>query len=100
MARPRSELSAKLHEFCGNVYFQPPANKSLSFPCIVYSLSRVGVVFADNGPYRTYDEYSVTYITRDPDDVTIHELALLSMCRMTNTGKNDNLHHYYYQLYY
>ena len=99
MGRPRSELSEKLHMLCNNVYFQPPSNLSMKFPCIVYSLSNINVRFANNDPYRTYDEYSVTYITRDPDDPVIHDLALMRMCHMTNTGTNDNLHHYYYQVY-
>lgn len=100
MARPRSELSEKLHALCNNVYFQPPTGKMLTYPCIVYSLDTFDVIRADNGPYRTYDKYSITYMTRDPDDEVIRGIALLPLCIMTRSSNNDNLHHYYYRLYH
>lgn len=100
MAKSRDDLSAILHKFCSNVYFQPPANKKLTYPCIIYNLDRLNVIFADNGVYRMMDEYHVTYITRDPDDVNIRLLATLPLCSLTGTSPSDNLHHSYYRLYF
>lgn len=100
MGKPRAELSEILHGICENVYFQPPANKQLTYPCIIYKLENVDATFADNGAYRVMDEYSLTYITRDPDDMTIREFVLLRYCQMTNTSTADNLRHYYYRLYF
>lgn len=100
MGKPRAELSEILHGICENVYFQPPANKKLTYPCIIYKLENVDVTFADNGAYRVMDEYSLTYITRDPDDTKIREFVLLRYCQMTNTSASDNLRHYYYRLYF
>lgn len=100
MGKPRAELSEILHGICENVYFQPPANKKLTYPCIIYKLENVDVTFADNGAYRVMDEYSLTYITRDPDDIKIREFVLLRYCQMTNTSISDNLRHYYYRLYF
>lgn len=99
MGKPRSELSAVFHTICNNVYFQPPTGKMLTYPCIVYSLDAFDVTFADNGQYRLCDKYSVTYITRDPDDGNIRALAMLPLCSMTNTSHGDNIHHYYYKLF-
>jgi len=100
MARPRSELSAILHELCDHVYFQPPANKQIIYPCIVYKLENFDVTFADNDAYRDMDEYSITYITRDPDDENIRKIPKLRYCSMTGTSTSDNLRNYYYRLYF
>ena len=100
MAKSRTDLSQILHTFCNNVYFQPPANKKLDFPCIIYKLDNLNVVFADNGAYRIMDEYHVTYVTRDPDDENIRKIATLPLCKMTGTASPENLHHSYYTLYY
>ena len=100
MARSRIELSEILHRICGNVYFQPPTNTKLSYPCIVYKLERMDVRFADNGPYRICDEYSITYITRDPDDINIRTILMLPYCRFDRAFSSDNLHHNAYTLYF
>lgn len=100
MAKSRAELSEILHGFCNNVYFQPPADKKLSYPCIIYKLNNLDVTFADNGAYRMMDEYSITYVTLDPDDVNIRQIAMLPYCRLTQTASPNNLHHSYYRLYY
>lgn len=99
MAKPRTNLSEILHELCPNVYFQPPGGHRLTYPCIIYSLSDIDVRHADNQWYTMHDAYSVTYITRDPDDPVIHELAKLPMCRLNRPFSSDNLHHYEYTIY-
>ena len=100
MAKPRSDLSKILHEFCDNVYFQPPADKKMSYPCIVYKLENLNVRRANNGVYTLMDQYSITYITRDPDDENIRKIALLPYCAMTNNQSINNLHHSNYRLFY
>lgn len=99
MAKPRSELSGILHGYCDNVYFQPPADKKLTYPCIIYSLDSVDVVFADNGHYRIMDKYSITYITRDPDDAMIKQLLSIRYCSFNRAYPADNLHHYSYTVF-
>jgi len=99
MARPRSELSSLLHTFCSNVYFQPPADKKLTYPCIIYSLDALNVLYADNGPYRLHDRYSITYITRDPDDENIRKFVMLPLCKFDRSYSSDNLHHYAYTIF-
>lgn len=100
MARSRSELSAKLHEICNNVYYQPPADKKLTYPCIVYNLNRINVTFADNGSYRMMNEYNLLYITRDPDDSNITKFLTLPYCGFDRSYPSDNLHHYSYSIYF
>ncbi len=101
MAKARISLSDIFRELCPNVYFQPPGGHKLKYPCIIYSLNGLSNRSADDlSYYIENDEYSVTYITRDPDDEVIRKIARLPMCRMSRPFTSDNLHHYPYVLYY
>ena len=68
--RRRLELSEKLRRILGSthVYFQPPSNTTMEYPCFVYHLEEPDVSYADNGAYRVTDKYFIQYITDDPDD--------------------------------
>lgn len=100
MARSRNDLSDILHRLCDNVYFQPPTGMKIVYPCIIYRLEGVNVKFADNGPYRFMDEYEIKYITLDPDDMIIHDIALMPLCSLGRSYVADNLYHYSYKLYF
>ena len=100
MAKPREQLSDKFHELCSNVYFQPPTGTRIKYPCIIYELDRTDVRYADNTPYVLYDEYSVKYITRDPDDPVRTQLVRFPLCSSDRMYINDNLYHYPYKLYW
>ena len=100
MVKPRTDLNDLLHTFCDNVYFQPPTGTSLSYPCIVYTLDNLDSVYADNAHYDINSRYTLTYITRDPDDENRIELVKLPMCRFDRHYKSDNLNHYVYTIYY
>lgn len=98
--RPRTELSAILHGFTPNVYFQPPTGTMLKYPCIIYKLDNIEAVHADNIVYDVNSKYELTYITLDPDDENRYKLAALPMCRFDRYFASDNLNHYTYTLYY
>ena len=100
MVRPRRSLSEILHEFCPNVYFQPPEGTLLKYPCIVYKLDHIDTVFADNVPYDFDSRYAMTYMTTDPDDENRYRLLTIPMCKFDRTFPSGNLHHYTYTLYY
>lgn len=99
MAKPRESLSVAFHELCDNVFFQPPTGTKLKYPCILYELSDIDISHADNYGYLLHDKYSVTYITRDPDDRVIHDLARLPFCMSDRMFVKDNLYHYSYTIY-
>lgn len=101
MVRSRTtDLSNLLHTLCENVYFQPPTGTLLKYPCIVYKLDKIEKRHADNVPYDINSRYSLTYITKDPDDVVRFELVKIPMCSFDRYMISDNLNHYYYTLYY
>lgn len=98
----RNELDALLRETLGsaNVYFQPPESVRLRFPCIVYSLENQNDIPADDRQYRRIKRYSLTYITKDPDDPMANTLDDLRYCSMNRTFASDNLHHFVYTIFY
>lgn len=98
--KSRALLSEKLHELCPNVYYQPPANTSLKYPCILYEFNGVDKFKADNLGYVLHGKYSMQYITRDPDDEVKVLLTQLPMCSMNTTFEKDNLYHYSYTIYH
>lgn len=100
MAKPRSELSEVLHTFCDNVYYQPPTGHKITYPCIIYDLEKPDVTYADNAPYAIYDQYSIKYITRDPDDDTRNQIIRLSHCSADRPYTADNLYHYPFRIYW
>lgn len=101
MAR-RLALQTLLEETLGsrNVYFQPPNNISMRYPCIVYSRDDVDVIFADNDPYRLLTRYQVSVIDQDPDSEIPHRVASLPKCRFNRFYTSDNLNHDVFTLYF
>ena len=98
----RLELHHKLVEILGsnNVYFQPPASLTMTYPCIVYEREYGRTEFADNAPYTHTKRYSVTYISRNPDDPVPDKIAMLPMCLFSRFYTADNLNHTIHNLYF
>jgi hypothetical protein len=99
---PRLELQTKLEEILGsqNVYFQPPANVQMQYPCIVYSRDNSDATFAGNELYRYVKKYQVTHISRDPDSSIPDQVAALPMCTFNRFYTADNLNHDVFYLYH
>ncbi len=98
----RLQLQVLLETILGsdNVYFQPPANVQMEYPCIVYSRDSTQTSFADNNPYRFTKRYQVTVIDRNPDSNIPERVGALSMCLHDRTFASDNLNHYVFTLYF
>lgn len=105
MARPRVELQSILEDIlgrnAGKVYFQPPENLKLTYPCIIYELSGVESTDADNLSYLRYKRYTVTCISRNPDTV-IPDRILESVNHSSHDRRfvNDNLYHDVLTIYF
>lgn len=96
----REELNALLESICPNVYFQPPETVKMRYPCIVYGRTSINPQYADNEPYLLHVGYSMRYITKDPDDPVIFQLARLPKCRKGSQIRKDNLYQEAYTIYY
>lgn len=99
---PRLELQTLLTEILGsdNVYFQPPPNIAMEYPCVVYRRDYQISEFADDIPYKQRTRYLVTVIDRDPDSVIPAKIAALPLCVYDRFYTADNLNHDVYKLFF
>lgn len=101
MSRTRLDLHAKFKEICDNVYFKKPRDDKMVYPCIKYDLSRISLKHANNKVYNHKKRYTVTYITKDPDDPVIE--AMFYMFPKISWDRqyiSNNLYHNVYELYF
>lgn len=84
----------------GNVYFQPPANIQMQYPCIVYGRDMAQTRFADNNPYSYKKRYQVTVVARDPDSDIPDKVAAMPLTTFSRAFVVDNLHHDVFMLYH
>ena len=96
----RLELQTVLEGLVPNVYFQPPANLVLKYPCVVYQRDYSNTMHADNVPYHRTKRYMVTVIDRNPDSVYPDKIASLPMCLFDRFYISDNLNHDSFVLYF
>lgn len=98
----RIELNSIFEDILGskNVYFQPPENLKLKFPCIIYDWSANERLFADNSKYRKMRRYSVTVVDKNPDSEIPDRLEALDFCSFDRRYCADNIYHTVYTLYY
>ena len=98
----RADLQVILEGILGTdkVYFQPPANIELSYPCIIYKRERFDRSFGNDRPYALFKGYQVTVIDRDPDSVIVDAVAKLPMSRHDRNFAVDNLNHDVFTLYF
>ena len=100
MGRSRMELHELLKTIIPNVYFQPPTNTKIQYPCIVYKRGFADTEFAGNNPYRYTKRYMVTVIDRNPDSAIPDKIASLPMCLFNRFYTADNLNHDVFNLYF
>lgn len=97
---PRLQLHELLESFVDNVYFQPPTNITLEYPCIIYKRDYAETKFADNQPYDHMIRYMVTVIDRDPDSDIPLKVASIPMSLFNRFFTVDNLNHDVYRVFY
>lgn len=98
----RQQLQDLLTEILGtnNVYFQPPSNLVMKYPCIIYKRDDVVTEFANNKPYKHKKRYQVTVVDEDPDSEIPDKVAALPLCSFDRFFAADNLNHDVYNLYF
>lgn len=99
----RLKLHQELCELLGskNVYFDPPENIKLKYPCFIYSKESPVTRSANNKMYFYMDSYNLIYIDANPDnDMTERVFSRFSYVRSGSSYVSDNLHHYTFDIYY
>ena len=99
---PRLELQQLLITILGsgNVYFQPPADLIMQYPCIVYERDYIQINHANDKPYKHAKRYLITIIDRNPDSVIPDQIAKLPLCAFDRHFVTDNLNHDVYRLFF
>jgi hypothetical protein len=96
----RLQLHQLLETFTENVYFQPPTNVQLTYPCIVYARDFADTKFADDVPYDHTKRYMITVIDRDPDSDIPDKVAAMALSLFNRFYTVDNLNHDVYNVYF
>jgi hypothetical protein len=97
---PRLELQALLEGITAHVYFQPPSNLEMQFPCVTYSRDGVSKDHANNELYRHAKRYQVTVIDQDPDTELADQVEKLQYANFERSFAVDDLNHYVFTLYF
>lgn len=100
MGRSRLELQTLFEEFTPHVYFQPPTNTKMHYPCILYQRDVADSASADNETYRYTKRYLVTVIDPDPDSIIPDKVAALPLCRHNRFFTAGHLNHDVFYLFF
>ena len=96
----RLQLHQLLETFVDNVYFQPPTNVQLKYPCIIYSRDSLETKFADDKPYNLKLRYMITVIDPNPDSDIPMKVAQMPMSSFNRFYTADNLNHDVFSVYF
>lgn len=97
----RDVIGGPFEDGHSHVYFQPPANIDMYYPCIKYDFTNEDDYFADNKPFINYQRYTVTVIDEDPDSKIYKKLKdRLPYCSIDRIYSYDGLMHFVLSLYF
>lgn len=99
----RLEFQAMLEAALGSemVYFQPPDDARMGYPCIVYEMDSADRKGADNIAYKWTPRYQVTFIRYgEPDSPVIQKLAELPLSSFSRHFATSGLNHDVFAIYH
>lgn len=98
----RLELQSKFEELLGsrNVYYNPPANITIKYDCIRYSLNGMQNTHANNNKYSKMKRYDGIVISKQSDPEVFDKILDLQYCSPGTPYKADNLNHYPFTIYH
>lgn len=74
-------------------YFQPPENKEIQYPAIVYSRYNIINIHADNSVYAQGTTYQVIVIDSDPDSDIVYKISKISTAKHDRHYTSTSLNH-------
>lgn len=83
-----------------NIYFQPPSNILMQYPCIVYNRSDINQKFADDRLYSKKVKYIITLIDPNPDSIILEKIGSLPFTKFIRHFTFDGLNHDVFETYY
>ena len=106
MAQERTQLQSLLEALMEsldlekNVYFQPPSNLVMNYPCIRNERDDSQVRHANNRLYLHTNRNQVTVIDRNPDSQLPDKVIELPMCAFDRFYVADGLNHHVFNLFF
>lgn len=96
----RISLHEKLCAALGSnhVYYQPPENLKMEFPCIVYSLQDMTHAMANNEKYIKNRTYKVIVITPQVDPEVVNLVENFDYCKFQQVYTADGMYHYVFRI--
>lgn len=80
------------------VYFQPPTNVVMKYPCIRYVLNSMDVDYADDAPYVVQNKYLVTVIDENPLSEIYQEVSKIPTAKFVDFYIGDDLNHWVFSI--
>lgn len=96
----RLDLQTLLETFCNHVYFQPPVNIRIEYPCIIYKRDFAATRYADNNPYNGTIRYLVTVIDKNPDSDIPKKVAAMPLSLFNRFYTAESLNHDVFHVYF
>lgn len=96
MGMTSESLQNELKTLLGSnhVYFQPPPNLRMHYPCFLVERAGISGFAADNKNYLYTKQYRVTYISNEEDpDMIDTVMKHFQMCSYGKPFVTDNLYH-------
>lgn len=98
----RLELQSIFERILGNknVYFNPPENLKMNYPCIRYNLKNITSTHANDKKYSNKPCYECVLIAKKSDINTVYIMLDLPYCSYDRSYKADGLDHDVFTIYY
>lgn len=96
----RPSLNEYFKTLTEHVYYQPPVNVLMKYPCIRYSRNSIDNTFADDLVYLQDRSYEVTVIDRDPDSPLVDAISKMPTARFNRHYTTEGLNHDVFIIYW
>ena len=99
----QGDLQSALETFMGNrnVYFQPPSNVHMTYPCIIYDWATPDIEYANNFIYMHTKSYLVTIVDQNKiSEIPDKFLRAFQYVKPGRIYKADGLWHFTFNLFY
>ena len=100
--KTRIDLHSELKNILNsnNVYYQPPENFKMEYPCIRYMRDRHRVYSANDKKYINKKRYQIILIDRNPDTPYHDKIMEMEYSNLDRHYVHGNLYHDVYSIYY
>lgn len=98
----RLELNAMLSEIAGvkAVYYQPPEDIKMEYPCIRYTREKPNVYHANNGQYFKQECWQLLVMDWETPSPIANAVEQLPKCSFVRHYQADHLNHDVFTLYF